>query len=400
MNQPSYHKLVVLAAGIVVGAISGCRATPAPSAPPANAPAATATSENVWAVVDGRQITRGDVEKAYRRVQTAGQPASNEEALAATLSVLDDYIVQDILLAKARTLKVEVSDAELNNAYAEGKKNVTDQVFQQELTRRALTEADMREGLRREMVVRKLLDQEVTGKVAVTAQEVSDFFMANRARLDLKEDAYHIGQIVVTPAREAQITNRTGSDAINEDTAVVKVNMLMARLKNGESFADLARDYSEDPQSAPVGGDIGLVPISQLKQAPQPLRDAVLKKTPGTVSIASVNGVHTLVLVVAHAPAGQRDLSTPGVSDQITQELRTRKEQLMRAAYLMSARDDANVVNYLARRVVDLRGDVPPGTAPTPIAPATSVPPANAPAKPAASAPAAAKPAPPAPAKK
>jgi hypothetical protein len=251
------------------------------------------------------------------------------------------------------------------------------------------------------MVVRKLLDQEVTGKVAVTAQEVSDFFMANRARLDLKEDAYHIGQIVVTQVREPQITNRTGSDAINEDTAAVKVNMLMARLKNGESFAELARDYSEDPQSAPMGGDIGLVPISQLKQAPQPLRDAVLKKTPGTVSIASVNGVHTLVLVVAHAPAGQRDLSTPGVSDQITQELRTRKEQLMRAAFLMSARDDANVVNYLARRIVELRGDVPPGTAPAPIAPAITAPAATAPpAKPTPSAPAAAKPAPAPPAKK
>jgi parvulin-like peptidyl-prolyl isomerase len=390
MNEPSYHKLFALGAGVVAAAaiVAGCRATPAPSAPPASAPAATATSENVWAVVDGRQITRDDVEKAFRRLQTGGQPASDEEALAAKLSVLDDYIVQDILLAKARSLKVEVSDAELTNAYAEGKKSMNEQTFQQELNRRALTEADMREGLRREMVVRKLLDQEVTGKVAVTAQEVSDFFMANRARLDLKEDAYHIGQIVVTPVREQTITNRTGSDAINEDTAAVKVNMLMERLKQGQSFADLARDYSEDPQTAQVGGDLGLVPMSQLKQAPQPLRDAVLKKTPGTVSIASVNGVHTLVLVVAHAPAGQRDLSTPGVSDQITQELRSRKEQLMRTAYLMSARDDANVVNYLARRVVDLKGDAPAGSA-TPVvsAPAPSAPaavaaaPSAAPAK-------------------
>jgi len=385
MNQPSYHKLVVLNACFAAALAAGCRATPAPapSAPASNAPAATAMSENVWAVVDGRQITRDDIEKAYRRLQNAAQPASDEEALAAKLSVLEDYIVQDILVAKARSSKVEVSDTELNNAYAEGRKTITEQAFQQELTRRSLTEADMREGLRREMVVRKLLDQEVTGKVAVTAQEVSDFFMANRPRLDLKEDAYHIGQIVVTPVREAQITNRTGSDAINEDTAAVKVNMLMGRLKNGESFADLARDYSEDPQSAPVGGDIGLVPLSQLKQAPQPLRDAVLKKEPGTVSIASVNGVHTLVLVVAHAPAGQRDLSTPGVSDQITQELRTRKEQLMRTAYLMSARDDANVVNYLARRVVDLKGDAPAGSASPVSAPAASAAaaPASAPAK-------------------
>jgi hypothetical protein len=63
-----------------------------------------------------------------------------------------------------------------------------------------------------------------------------------------------------------------------------------------------------------------------------------------------------LVLVVAHEPAGQRDLSTPGVSDRITEGLKARKEQLLRAAYLTAARSDADVVNYLARRVVEGQG--------------------------------------------
>ena len=96
--------------------------------------------------------------------------------------------------------------------------------------------------------------------------------------------------------------------------------------------------------------------MSRLKQAPQQLRDAVLKKAPGTVSVASAGGGHTLVLVVAHEPAGQRDLSTPGVSDRITEALSARREQLLRTAYLTAVRADAKVVNHLARRLVESQG--------------------------------------------
>jgi hypothetical protein len=67
-------------------------------------------------------------------------------------------------------------------------------------------------------------------------------------------------------------------------------------------------------------------------------------------------GAYTIVLVISHEPAGQRDLSTPGVRDGITQTLRSRKEQLLRAAYLAAAQSDARVTNYLARRLVESRG--------------------------------------------
>ena len=98
---------------------------------------------------------------------------------------------------------------------------------------------------------------------------------------------------------------------------------------------------SEDAETAPRGGDLGLVPVSRLKQLPPALRDAVLNKEPGSVNVASVGGGHTLVLVVAHEPAGQRDLNTQGVRERITDALRGRKEQLLRAAYLTAARSDA-----------------------------------------------------------
>ena len=101
------------------------------------------------------------------------------------------------------------------------------------------------------------------------------------------------------------------------------------------------------------------MPVSRLKQAPPALRNAVIGKSPGSVNVASAGGAHTLVLVVAHELAGQRDLSTAGVRERISETLRTRKEQLLRTAYLTSARGDAVVVNHLARRLVEAKGAVP-----------------------------------------
>jgi peptidyl-prolyl cis-trans isomerase SurA len=343
-----------------------------------SAPPAPAVSPDTWAVVDGREIRREDVEKAYQRAGNGSATVLAEDALAGKLSLLDELIIQDILLAKARALKIELPDSELETAYSAAKKNISDEAFQQELALRKVTADDMREGLRRELLAQKVVEREVGSKVAVTDQEVTDFFNANRAQFNVAEEGYHLAQIVVTPVRDPQLSNRTGDDATSPQAAAEKVQMLMERLKAGASFGDLAVGYSEDPESAPRGGDLGLVPMSRLKQAPPALRDAVLQAPPGTVKVVSMGGAHSLILVVSHEPAGQRDLSMPTVKERITTGLRGRREQLLRTAYLTAARTDADVVNYLARRIVESQGKVPAAEA----APAQAAPAPAAPAKP------------------
>jgi len=272
------------------------------------------------------------------------------------LSILNEMILQDILLAKARGMKMDVPQSELDAAFNDRKKNMSDEQFQQELKKRSLTLDDMRDGLRRELLTKKLLDQEVVSKVAVSDQDIADFYNKNRAQFTLAEESYRIAQIVVTPDRGAQPTNRTGNDATTPQEAAFKVRMILERLKSGAAFADVAMDYSEDPESAQRGGDLGLVPVSALKRAPPALRDAVIGQQPGTVKVATAGGVHTIVAIVGHEQPGERNLSTPGVKDAITQTLKTRKEQLLRTAYLSAARGDADVVNYVARRVVESNG--------------------------------------------
>ena len=279
--------------------------------------------------------------------------------MTARLNLLNELIVQDLLLAKAGQLKLEVPQSELDTAFADGKKNIGDVEFQKELSSRNLSVEDMREGLRRDLLIQKVIEQEIVAKISVTEQEITSFFGANRADFNVPEEAYRLAQIVVTPVREPQLNNRTGDDATTPQASNAKLQMLLERLKGGASFPDLAQSYSEDMESAPRGGDLGLVPVSRLKQAPPQLRNAVINQKPGTINLASSGDAHTLVLVVGHEPAGQRDLTMPAVRERITQVLRGRKEQLLRAAYLTALRETANVENHLARRLVASNGAPP-----------------------------------------
>jgi peptidyl-prolyl cis-trans isomerase SurA len=346
---PRYSSRPFLLLIALIGLASACQSKPA----------APVVSADAWAVVNGREITRDDVEKAYRRNLQAQPPSSEEETLAAKLEVLDQLIVQDLLLAKARELKIELPDTELDAAYVEARKDIPDETFKQELARRNLTVADMREGLRRDMQVQKLFEREVGSKVVVSDQDVAAFFEANRAQFNRTEDAYRVAQIVITPVREARIANRTGNDATTPEEAAAKSRMVMDRLKSGASFADVAADFSEDPDSAPRGGDLGYVPVSSLQRLPPQLRDAVLKGTPGSARLMAGGGAYTVVLVVAKDAAGQKDLSMPEVKDAITQGLRNRREQLLRAAFLGTIRNDAVVVNLIAKRLVESQGKMP-----------------------------------------
>jgi len=290
-------------------------------------------------------------------VRDGSQSLSDQEALMAKLAVIEDLIVEEILFAKGAALKIELPDSEVEAAFAEAKKNIpNEQAFQEELAKRNLTTADMRDGLRRELLGRKILEREVSSKVTVTDQEVTDFFNANRSQFNLPEEAFRLAQIIVTPVRGAQLANRTGDDATTPQAAAAKVSMLMEKLKAGTPFADLARDFSEDPETAPRGGDLGLVPLSRIKQAPPLLQKAVLSTTTGSARVVNEGGVLTIVYVVSKEPAGQRDLSTPGVRERITEALRQGREQVLRAAYLTTVRADADVVNYLARRIVESGG--------------------------------------------
>ncbi len=320
---------------------------------------------DVWAVVNGKEIKREEVDKYYRtRVNPEGQEPSQEESLSQKLNVLDELINNEILLEKAKKLNLEASDGEVEDKFTELKSPYTEDEFQRRLKDQAMTVEDLKLELRRQLSIQKLLNREVVAKISITDQDVTDFYNANKAQFNVAEPQYHIAQIVVTPRKEQQIRNRKNDDATNEAEAQRKVKMLMDRLNSGADFAQLAMDYSEDLNTAGTGGDLGYVPESSLNQSDPALKKAVVGLKAGQVSppiqIQPKEGARILILkLITRESPGLRGIAEPQVQQTIRDTLRNRKEQLLRLAYLAIARDGARVTNYLAEQVIEAAGKLP-----------------------------------------
>jgi peptidyl-prolyl cis-trans isomerase SurA len=320
-----------------------------------------APGPDVWAVVDGKEVARSEVEKSYRsRVNPEGPPPSQEEALSLELTILDQLVNNEILLERANKLNLVASDAEVEDKFTESKSPFTEEEFQKKLKDNGLTVDDLRAELRREVSIQKLMNREVVSKITVTDQDVADFYDQNRAQFNLAEPRVHIAQIVVTPRPDAMVHNRKNDKVTNEADAKRKTQQLEEKLNAGADFTQLAMDYSED-NTASTGGDLGFLPQSSLNQSDPSLKKAVLSLKPGEVSppIAVRTGGYVILKMLAKEPAGQRQLSDPQVQQAIRETLRNRKEQLLRVAYLTEARNGAHVTNYLARQVLESAGKLP-----------------------------------------
>jgi peptidyl-prolyl cis-trans isomerase SurA len=342
----------LLAAALAV--VSGCKKT------------AQAPEPGVWGVVDGAPITSVEVDKFYRTQLNPDAPQpSQDEALSLKLNVLDELVNNHILLEKAKALGLQAADGEVEDKFTEFKSPYTEEEFQRQLKTRGYTVDDLKNDIRQQLSIQKVINHEVVAKIAVTDQDVQDFYNQNRAQFNVTEPQYRIAQIVVTPHKDPGLRNRKSDDATTPAEAQRKIAALEQQLNTGADFAQIAMDYSEDPASAGSGGDLGYVPESSLSQSDPALKKMVMSLKPGQVSgvIALRDSFRILKLVSKEAP-GQRDLNDPAVQQSIRDNIHNRKEQLLRAAYLAVARNNAKITNYLAQQVVESAGKLPVVIAP------------------------------------
>jgi peptidyl-prolyl cis-trans isomerase SurA len=318
---------------------------------------------DVMATVDGRKILRSDVDKYYvNQVASAQQAPTGEQATALRLNILHQMIDDEILMRRAEKLGLLATDEEVDRKYNEYKAPFTQEEFDQRLKDRKITLADFKRDIRRSITVDKVMNKEVSSKINVTEQDISDYYNAHKAEFNLIETQYHLAQIMVTPLPNPQAHNQNDK-AQNEAEARKKIQMIANRLDSGEDFATMAMRYSEDPETSGSGGDLGTTPESGLKAADQATREAVMKLKPGQYS--PVIAVYTpnkqllgfrIVKLVSKEPAGQREFSDPRVQQAIRSQLHDRREQLLKAAYYEVLRDSAKVENYYAQKVLDSNG--------------------------------------------
>lgn len=315
-------------------------------------------------MVNGKEVRRDHVERLYRTMLNpeAGIP-TEEEALGAKLGLLEDMINDEILMARAAALQIAPTEDEITKAVADQRGQLTEEAFTKQLGDRRITPDEFRQEVRRELTVRKVIEKEVTEKISISDAEVTAFYEKNRDQFNVKERQYHLAQIVVNSQPNAQVANRRNDDATTPEQAQRKIVMLTERLRTGDSFADLAADFSEDPQSSSQGGDIGFVPQSRIDAAPPQLRQAVMAMKPGQVSTVTAGTQVTILALVAVQEPGQREISNPEVKDAIQKGLKDRREQLLHNAFMSRVRNEAAVVNFLARQIVDGAGKAPDAAA-------------------------------------
>ena len=320
---------------------------------------------DVMARVNGHNILKADVDKYFQN-QTAGteQQPIGEQADSLRLSILRELIDNEILMRRAEKLGLLATDDEVDRKLSEVKSPFTQEQFDQRLKDKKITLDDFKRDIRRSLTVEKVINKEITSKVSVTDQDITKYYNAHKAEFNLVEAQYHLAQILVTGQPNPQVRNLKNDKAQNDAEAKKKVQMLSNRLDSGEDFASLAMNYSEDPETAGNGGDLGFTPESALKNTDPATRDLVMKLKVGQNSpVVTVTNPQSkqvfgyrFVKLLAKEPAGQRDLNDPRVQQAIREQLRDRREQLLKAAYYEVLRDQAKVENYYAQQVADSAG--------------------------------------------
>ena len=323
---------------ITVLSISGCK---------------RAVPENVAATVNGRVITYADLDKQYQtQFMSSPEHPSDDQMMIQKLEVLRTLVDNEIMLQRAEKLGLMATDADVESKFTELKAPFTQEEFQKQLGSRKMSAEDFKAQLKRDLSIQKLFNKEITSHISISDHDVSDFYNSNKSSFNFPEPQVHVAQILVTPTPDPNVRNLKGDKAQNEDQARKKMDMLLARLKQGEDFGVVAQNFSEDPTYAPNGGDLGFVPESALEKANPDIRKAIQSATPGQMTpIVHTSEGYRVFKVFSKEPAGQRELTDPRVQQNIRETLLNRKDQLLRAAYYEVARDEAKVVNYLAMTV-------------------------------------------------
>jgi peptidyl-prolyl cis-trans isomerase SurA len=320
---------------------------------------------DVAASVDGHKIYLSEVEKWYQN-QTSGsdQTPVGEQATSLRLSILRELIDNEILMRRAEKLTLLATDDEVDRKLNEIKSPYTAEQFAARLKEKNISADDFKRDIRRSLTVEKVMNKEVTSKISISDQDVTNYYTAHKSQFNFIEPQYHLAHIFVTPLPNPQV--HQSNKAQNEPEAQKKIEMVLNRLESGDDFGTLAMNYSEDAETSGNGGDLGFTPESGLARTDPSTRDAVLKLKAGqyspVITIVDPRSKQLfgfqIVKLISKEPAGQRDFSDPRVQQAIRAQLQDHREQLLKAAYYEVLRNQAKVENYYAEKVLESNGTI------------------------------------------
>ena len=319
-------------------------------------------SADVVATVNGHAILRTDMEKAYKEqlgeAQQQQQQPSQEQADSLRLNLLRGLIDEEMMELRAAKLNLTATNEEVDAKLAEMKAPYTEEQFNERLKASSHTLEDVKHDLRRSLTDTRLLNKEINSKITVSDSDVSSYYNQHKAEFNLVDMQYHLAGIRVTDVASQQPGNLQNSKATSDDEAKKKIQTLKNRLDSGEDFGSIASNWSEWPETAPNGGDMGFVSETQLHADPQ-IYQAITRLKAGEITeiIPLLDGAtkkpvgYSIYKLLSRDPAGQRELNDPRVQQAIRQQLRDGRAQLLKNAFYEMLRDQTKIENYFAEEI-------------------------------------------------
>jgi len=277
----------------------GSDSKPTPPAPAQATPPAIALAPGdrgpVVARVNGTPIYKIDYDSAlanFMQSNQLGPDTPEEQKKEAQKVVMDGLIGSELLYQKARLIPIEIPQADVDKAIAQTKTGMGEEGFKSELQRRGMSEKDLENLVKQNLMVQKMIKEQVVNTVTVSDADLKTFYDEHQKDMAKPEDveASHI------------LVRSNPSDPAEKKTAArQKIDLALKRVKAGEDFGQMAKEYSEDG-SAANGGSLG--PIHRGQTVPA-FEETAFKLGVGQVSdvVESQFGFH-IIKVTAKHPSG------------------------------------------------------------------------------------------------
>ncbi|WP_280563077.1 peptidylprolyl isomerase [Chromohalobacter sp. 48-RD10] len=296
--------------------------------------------DRIVAVVNKDAIMQSQLEdrvtQVSKQMASRNVPVPDKEDLRR--QVLDRMIVEQIQLQMADRANVSIDDTQLNAAVRDiAKKNdMTLEEFAKSLEQDGMSLAAVREQVRREMLLRQVQQSQVASRVNITDREVDRQLEQQAGQGSQGEQ-----QMVVTENQVRHILIGTNPNR-NDEQAEALAKDIRQRIAGGESFAELAQQYSDDDGSALDGGELGWVRPGQMVPA---FEDAVNGMDVGELSqpVRSRFGYHVIEL----EDRRQKDVTRDAQREQVRQTLFQRKVNDELEAWTQEIRSGAYIDNRL-----------------------------------------------------
>jgi len=224
----------------------------------AAAPRAGRTVDYIVAVVNSELVTSVEVNQrvalAMAEARRAGAAAPQGEQLRK--QVLDSLIDERVVVTYARDAGFKVDEVEIDRAMAAvaAQNKLTVPQLRERLKAEGMDFPRFRSNLRDQLLVDRVREREVIGRIRVGDDEV-DRLLAERQAQQGSDLQLNIAQVLVPVPESAS------PEVLAQRQA--RVDSALARLRAGEDFAKVARDLSEDANRE-AGGEIGLRSASRL----------------------------------------------------------------------------------------------------------------------------------------